>query len=82
MILGDFGVILGSPIKGQVKSIVVENEAYMVELSCYIHRNPVRAGMVKRLMDYRWSSYPAYAYGRKAPGWLNTEVIRSFFFRS
>jgi type 1 glutamine amidotransferase len=26
--------------------MVVENNAYVVELSCYIHRNPLRAGMV------------------------------------
>ena len=69
----------GHLFQGRFKSIVVENEAYMIALSCYIHRNPVRAGMVKRLMDYRWSSYTAYAYGRKAPGWLNTEVILAFF---
>jgi len=27
--------------------------------------NPLRAGIVKRLVDYRWSSYPAYAYSRR-----------------
>ncbi len=26
----------------------------------YIHQNPVKAGMVKRIEDYRWSSYNAY----------------------
>jgi hypothetical protein len=30
----------------------------------YIHGNPLRAGMVKRLSEYRWSSYHTYA-GRK-----------------
>ena len=33
--------------------------------------------MVARLADYRWSSYPAYAYEKRAPEWLNTEVILS-----
>jgi hypothetical protein len=33
--------------------------------------------MVERLADYRWSSYPAYAYEKRAPEWLNTEVILS-----
>ena len=41
--------------------------------------NPLRAGMVKRLMDFKWSSYPVYAYGRKGPAWLKTELILSFF---
>jgi putative transposase len=44
-----------------------------------IHRNPLRAGMVRRLMDYKWSSYPAYAYGMKAPAWLKTRIILSQF---
>lgn len=69
----------GHLFQGRFKSIVVENEAYVLELSCYIHRNPVRAGMVKRLMDYKWSSYPVYAYRRKGYEWLKTDLILSFF---
>ncbi len=69
----------GHLFQGRFKSIVVENEAYVVELSCYVHRNPLRAGIVKRLIDYKWSSYPVYAYGRKRPNWLKTALILSFF---
>ena len=69
----------GHLFQGRFKSLIVENDAYLVELSCYIHRNPLRAGMVKRLMDYKWSSYPAYAYGKKAPAWLKRRIILSQF---
>ncbi|HUU40191.1 MAG TPA: transposase [Desulfatiglandales bacterium] len=69
----------GHLFEGRFKSIVVENDAYVLELSCYIHRNPLRAGIAKRLVDYPWSSYPVYAYGRKGPDWLKTDLIRSFF---
>ncbi len=69
----------GHLFQGRFKSIVVENEAHVVELSCYIHRNPLRAGIVKRLIDYKWSSYPIYAYGRKRTNWLKTALILSFF---
>ena len=31
------------------------------------------------MMDYKWSSYPAYAYRRKGFGWLKTDLILSFF---
>ena len=48
-------------------------------LSCYIHRNPLRAGIVERLVDYPWSSYPVYAYGKKPPKWLRTAPILSRF---
>jgi REP element-mobilizing transposase RayT len=69
----------GHLFQGRYKSILVQNDAYMLQLSCYIHRNPLRARVVKRLADYRWSSYLAYAYGRKAPIWLLTELILSQF---
>jgi putative transposase len=69
----------GHLFQGRFKAMVVENDAYMMELSCYIHRNPLRARMVKRLIEYRWSSYPAYAYGKKVPQWLKTDLILSCF---
>ena len=69
----------GHLFQGRFKSILVENDAYLIELSCYIHRNPVRAGIVERLADYHWSSYLAYAYGRKPPEWLSMELILSSF---
>lgn len=31
-----------------------------MQVSRYIHRNPLEAGMVKKLDKYIWSSYPAY----------------------
>ena len=69
----------GHLFQGRFKSIIVQNDAYLMRLSCYIHRNPLRAGIVKRLADYRWSSYRSYGYGRKSPEWLNTGMIFSRF---
>ena len=69
----------GHLFQGRYKSILVQNDAYMLQLSYYIHRNPLRAGIVKRLTDYRWSSYRSYAYGRKSPRWLSTDLIFSQF---
>jgi len=54
----------GHLFQGRYKSFLVENETYLLRLSCYIHRNPLRAGIVERLADYR-----------KAPGWLKTDSI-------
>jgi putative transposase len=69
----------GHLFQGRFKAMVVEDDAYMVGLSCYIHRNPLRARVVKRLIEYRWSSYPVYAYGKKGPEWLKTDLILSYF---
>jgi putative transposase len=67
----------GHLFQGRYKSILVENDAYLMQLSYYIHNNPLRAGIVERLIDYRWSSYPAYAYNRRHPKWLDKDLIRS-----
>ncbi|MGM0454081.1 MAG: transposase [Thermodesulfobacteriota bacterium] len=53
----------GHLFQGRYRSILVEDETYFIGLSCYIHRNPLRAGIVSRLIDYPWSSYPVYAAG-------------------
>ncbi len=50
-----------------------------MQLSYYIHRNPIRAGIVQRLLEYNRSSYPAYAYNRRRPDWLKTDLILSQF---
>jgi putative transposase len=70
----------GHLFQGRFKSILVENETYLLRLSYYIHRNPLRAGIVSRLADYPWSSYQAYAY-KKAffPNWLQVRFILSKF---
>lgn len=68
----------GHLFQGRFKSIIVENDVYLLRLSCYIHRNPVRAGLVDRLADYPWSSYPFYGYKKKSPGWLNTGTILDY----
>ncbi len=67
----------GHLFQGRYKSIIIQNDAYLQQLSYYIHRNPLRAGIVKRLSGYRWSSYKFYGYGQKAPKWLSTDLILS-----
>jgi putative transposase len=59
--------------------MLVENDAYLLQLSHYIHRNPLRAGIVRRLGSYRWSTYRVYAYGKSISEWLDTGMILSQF---
>jgi REP element-mobilizing transposase RayT len=72
----------GHLFQGRYKSILVENDQYLLHLSCYIHRNPLRAGIISRLADYRWSSYPSYGYARKTPKWLDTSLILNLMTNS
>ncbi len=69
----------GHLFQGRFKNMLVENDAYLLQLSYYIHRNPLRAKIVRRLASYRWSSYRFYAYGNRIPKWLNTDLILSQF---
>ena len=69
----------GHLFQGRFKNFLIESPEYLLRLSFYIHRNPLRAKMVERLADYRWSSYPIYGYGKKSPDWLKTDLIFSFF---
>ena len=50
----------GHLFQGRYKAILCERDAYLLELSAYLHLNPVRAGLVDDPMDYRWTSYGAY----------------------
>ena len=65
----------GALFRGRYKAILVDAQAYWLQLSRYIHRNPLEAGLVGDLTDYPWSSYQAYTKARSAPGWLSTEYI-------
>lgn len=50
----------GHLFQGRFKGIIVDKDEYLVALSRYIHLNPVRAGIVQRPEEYRWTSYGAY----------------------
>jgi putative transposase len=50
----------GHLFQGRFKGIIVDKETYLIVLTRYIHLNPVRAGIVKRPEDYRWTSYMKY----------------------
>lgn len=50
-------------LQGRFKSIIVDEENYLLELSRYVHLNPLRAGMVEHPEEYRDSSYKHYVAG-------------------
>jgi len=52
------------------KAIIVQKDAYLLELSRYVVLNPVRAGMVKDLQEWSWSSYGSMIGKSPPPAWL------------
>lgn len=44
----------------------------------YVHANPLRAGMVKDMRNYRWSTHNLYAFGKKQP-WMKHVVFPKWY---
>jgi putative transposase len=65
----------GPLFRGRYKAILVEQDEYLLQLSRYIHRNPIemKTPLVEQLEDYPWSSYPAFIGKAKAVNWLTRE---------
>jgi REP element-mobilizing transposase RayT len=51
---------IGHLFQNRFKSLICDKESYFLEVSRYIHLNPVKAGLVKKPADYKWSSYRTY----------------------
>ncbi len=51
---------VGHLFQGRFKSETIDTEASLLNCLRYIHNNPVKAHIVWKLEDYRWSSYNTY----------------------
>jgi REP element-mobilizing transposase RayT len=51
---------VGHLFQGRFFSRIVEKDNYLLELSRYVHLNPIKAGLVNKPEDYVWSSYNDY----------------------
>lgn len=68
----------GHLFQGRFKAVLVDADSYIVELTRYIHLNPVRAGMVRAPEEYPWSGHRAYL-GRETIPWLTTDWVLAQF---
>ena len=71
----------GHLFQGRFKSILVEKEAYLLELCRYVVLNPVRAGLVGHPREWMWGSYRATSGEEACPEWLEADWILSQFGR-
>lgn len=71
--------LVGHLFQGRFKGILVERDAYLLELARYVVLNPVRAGMVSDAGDWAWSSYRAMLGRVPAPPWLETDWVLGQF---
>jgi putative transposase len=57
----------GTLYEGRYRSCVIDSETYWFRCMRYVEMNPVRAGVVLRPDEYKWSSYSANALGTLDP---------------
>ena len=58
----------GHVFEQRYKALLVDKDNYLLQVSRYIHLNPVGARIVDRAQDYRWSSYGSYVKGKGLSG--------------
>ena len=70
----------GHVFQGRYGSECVEDDKYLLTVIRYIHKNPVKAGMISEPEDYRWSSIQAYYDEHEEPtGLTDTSFILVIF---
>jgi putative transposase len=81
---------VGHVWQGRFKSPIIQGDDHLMTVLRYVEANALRAGLVRDLADYPWSSYLAHALGRAdellsaVPGWSRlgkTEEARRAFWR-
>jgi putative transposase len=69
---------VGHLFQGRFKAVLVDRDAYLLEVCRYVELNPVRASLVDRPEAWRWSSYPAHIGLTPAPPWLDIAGLHGY----
>jgi len=73
---------VGPLFQSRYKGIIIQKEEYFLYISRYIHRNPIEIlPKNKKLLEYQWSSYPAYVK-RYRLDWLLKKTVLSYFTKT
>ncbi len=72
----------GHIFQGRYKSILVEKENYLLKLCRYVVLNPVRADMVHKPAEWKWSSFEATAGLKPVPDYLTVGWILGLFSKN
>ena len=68
----------GAVFEGRFQAKEIQTDPSLLQVSKYIHRNPIEAGLVTRLIDYPWSSYPSFL-GDVAEPMVRTAFLLEYF---
>jgi REP element-mobilizing transposase RayT len=70
----------GPLFRGRYKSVLIDQENYLLNVSRYIHKNPSEAKIISDDQRFLWSSYQYYNLNKnKKPKWLITNEVLNYF---
>lgn len=69
---------VGHLFQGRFKGILVDENAYLLEVCRYVDLNPLRARIVRDPGNWPWSSYGAHVGRKSAPAWLDTPAVHGY----
>jgi REP element-mobilizing transposase RayT len=69
---------IGHLFQDKYFSELIEDDKQMLETSRYVHLNPVKANMVEKPEEYKWSSYSMFI-GKSPKKLVSSEIILSYF---
>ncbi len=68
----------GHLFEGRYEAKIIEDERYFLEVSRYIHLNPVKAKMVREPVGYEYSSYKKYVCMDNKPKGIVSKELYDF----
>ncbi len=71
----------GHVFENRYKGILVKDDKYLLSLLRYVHQNPVRAKMCKKVKDYLWSSDQYYRKNRREET-VDIDFVLNIFSRN
>ena len=75
---------IGHLYQGRYEAIVVDKDSYLLELSRYVHLNPIRIKSkmqrparerTEEILRYRWSSLTGYIDGKRQDSWITYGTV-------
>ena len=70
--------LVGHLLQGRFKAILVDRDAYLLEVCRYVELNPVRAGLVDDPAAWPWMSYTSHVGLVAGPAWLDTPGLHGY----
>lgn len=69
----------GPLFRGRYRALVVDADAYLLQVVRYIHLNPVKARISLKPEGFRWSSHRAFVKSKGTPDWMNIKEVLTWF---